>query len=215
LESDYPALSSAIGTHAFNDLVTSYLLVEPSRHPSLRYAGARLSRFLSSHEAAAGIRSRFVWASDLAALEWARVDVFDASDAAVMTRETLAARTPESFGSIHLRLGSWALRRRFEYSVDRIWASATRETLDPSSPDLLAEDTKGDVRLLIWRRDEAVLHRRIEKPEADALDLLDQGIEFEGLCEWAATEIGEDAAPALAAGWLDAWLSDAILADPL
>jgi hypothetical protein len=205
LEADYPALHAALGAEAFHDLVTSYLLVEPSRHPSLRYAGSRLANFLSSQNAAAGIRDRSPWAPALAAFEWARVDVFDVVDGAVLVRESLASLAPEEFGSLQLCLGPWAQLRSFEYPVERIWASATR------GENLPSEDAVGSTAVLIWRKDEAVRHRHVDSRERAALDLLDQGIRFEGLCEWAATEVGESEAPAQAAGWLERWLADGLL----
>jgi len=208
LKADYPALQEALGADSFRDLVTSYLLVEPSRHPSLRYAGSRLADFLSLHDAAAGIRARAPWASDLAAFEWARVDVFDAADGSVLARESLASLAPEEFGSLLLCLGPWALLRSFEHVVDRIWASATR------GEELIFEELVGRSNVLIWRKDEAVLHRRIELREEAALAQLRRGIRFEGLCEWAAAEIGESEAPAQVAGWLERWVADRLLVDP-
>ena len=44
LREDYPALSRHLGEELFHDLVTSYLLVEPSRHPSLRIPATTFSR---------------------------------------------------------------------------------------------------------------------------------------------------------------------------
>jgi hypothetical protein len=208
LGADYPALQQALGSDPFHDLVTSYLLVEPSHHPSLRYAGARLADFLSSHAAAAGIRARSPWASDLAGLEWARVDVFDVADGIVLTRASLASLAPEQFGSLFLCLGRWTRLRAFEYPVDRIWASVNRgEEFNP-------EETVSATSVLVWRKEEAVLHRRVEKLEESALALVGRGIRFDDLCEWAATEIGESEAPALAAGWLGQWVADGLLVVP-
>ena len=127
LGTDYPALQGALGSEAFHDLVTSYLLVEPSRHASLRYAGARMSKFLSAHESASGIRVRAPWAANLAEFEWARADVFDALDGPALAREELSGVSPEQFGSLRLSLGSWVLLRAFEYPVDQLWRSGMRE----------------------------------------------------------------------------------------
>lgn len=208
LSSDYPALQQALGHDPFNDLVTSYLLVEPSRHPSLRYAGSRLADFLLSHAAAAGIRARSPWACDLAVFEWARVDVFDVADGAVLTRASLASLAPEEFAAQSLRLGPWARLRCFEYPVDHIWAAANRgEEIDPAQ-------TASTTHLLVWRKEEAVLHRRVEQHEEAALALVRRGIRFDELCEWAATEIGESEAPAQAAGWLGQWVADGLLVVP-
>lgn len=214
LKSDYPALSNALGADAFNDLVTSYLLIEPSRHPSLRHAGARMAGFLSAHDAAAGIRARAAWASDLAGLEWARGEVFDVQDGAVLARASLTSLAPDEFPSLRLDLGSWVQLRRFDSPVDRIWTSATRETMEVSTATLLCEEAEGEVCVLIWRKDEVVLHRRVEELEAEALDRVRCGIQFADLCEWAATKIGEEEAPAQTAGWLETWLADGLLVDP-
>jgi hypothetical protein len=205
LSSDYPALEQALGRDPFNDLVTSYLLVEPSRHPSLRYAGARLADFLSSNAAAAGIRRRSPWASDLAAFEWARADVFDAADGSMLVRESLASLAPDEFGSLFLRLGPWARLHSFEHSVDRLWGAAIR------GEELVVDGVTNSMSVLIWRKDEVAVHRRVDQPEEAALSMLSLGTRFDDLCEWAATEVGESEAPAQAAGWLDRWVADGLL----
>ncbi len=207
LSEDFPALRGALGVDAFHDLVTSYLLVEPSRHPSLRYVGMRLPSFISSHDAASGIRARSPWAADLAAFEWARVDVFDARDGPVLRREGLAALAPEEFGWLVLRRGPWTQMRCFEYRVDRLWKMATRG--DPFA----IEDTTHSTRVLVWRKHETVSHRRIEPLEEAALRLSSPGIRFAALCEWAAGEVGDSEAPRQAATWLEQWVADGLLAD--
>jgi hypothetical protein len=205
LEADYPALRAALGAEHFHDLVTSYLLVEPSRHPSLRYAGARLADFLFSHQAAAGIRGRSPWAADLAAFEWARVDVFDVVDGGVLVRELLASLAPEEFGSLLLRLGPWARLNSFEYSVDRLWGAAIR------GEKLVVDRVTNSISVLIWRKDEVAVHRRIHQPEEAALSTLSLGARFEDLCERAATEVGVSEAPARAADWLGRWVANGLL----
>jgi len=206
LGEDYPALSRAMGSDAFHDMVTSYLLVEPSRHPSLRYAGGRLPGFLASHDAASGLRARTPWAADLAALEWARVEVFDAPDGVLLTREVLAGISPDSFASLELRLGAWARILSLDHPVDTIWRSATGdgEVASPAS-----EPTS--THMLVWRKDERVVHRNMTAFEvAGAVSAMD-GVCFGQLCESAAGLVGDDEAPALSAAWLEQWLADGIL----
>ena len=205
LRGDYPALLALMGDVAFNDLITSYLLVEPSKSPSLRYAGLRLADCISTHEAAAGIRARWPWAGDLAAFEWARIDVFDAVDGALLTRESFADLDPAEFENLFLCLGPWALLRSFEHRVERLWRAGIHE--DGQVPDVVG----GDVRVLIWRRNEKVYHRSLDDHEEAALAMLSLGSRFGELCEWAAREIGEDEAPAQAAAWLSRWLADGLL----
>ncbi len=205
LRADYPALVATLGDIAFNDLVTSYLLVEPSRSPSLRYAGLRLADFLSSHEAAAGLRERWPWASDLAAFEWARIDVFDAKDGPVLARRALESLAQESFGKVFLCLGPWVRLRVFEHPVVDLWRAGIHDET------VAADATRGASRVVIWRREEKVLHRSLERNEEAALALLSLGSRFDALCEWAAGDLGEDAAPAQAAAWLERWLADGLL----
>jgi hypothetical protein len=205
LAADYPALQATLGEDLFHDLVTSYLLVEPSRHPSLRYAGLRLPDFVAVHEAAAGIRERAPWASDLAAFEWTRAEVFDASDRKVLAREDLASMAPEDFAALPLHLGPWVIVRSFDHPVDRLWRAGTRK--EPIDSEL----TESKTRMIVWRQGEAVLHRRLESLEEDALAHVQLGAGFADLCEWASSQVDEGDAPALAARWLEQWLADELL----
>jgi hypothetical protein len=205
LRDDFSALEGALGADLFRDLVTSYLLVLPSRHASLRYVGDRLPDFIASHDAAAGIRERAPWAADLATFEWARVDVFDAADEPLLTREVVASRAPETFGGLPLRLGPWIRLVRFAHPVDRVW----RQGCDGERP---ASDAGVDpVWMLVWRREERVVHRRTEPLEAQALSLARPATEFGALCEWLATRMDESEAPIQAAHWLEKWLADGLL----
>ena len=223
LSDDYPALRSALGEDLFQDLVTSYLLVEPSRHASLRYVGLRLPDFVSAHEAAGGIRGRADWAGDLAAFEWMRAEVFDASDHPVQTREALSALGPEEWVSLPLRLGPWVIVRSFDHPVDLLWREAIRNESDDSpfplseSPTSRTSSATPDstTRMIVWRRQEEVLHRRLDDLEDDALAHVQLGVDFAELCEWTATRVGESEAPNRAAGWLEQWLADGLLRDGL
>ena len=205
LRGDYPALIAMIGDVAFCDLVTSYLLVEPSRSPSLRYAGLRLADFVSSHEAMAGMRERWPEAGDLAAFEWARIDVFDAADGRVLTRELVSQLAPEQFAELFLCLGAWVRLRAFDQPVLQLWRAGMSGEVSDS------QGLGGETHVVIWRQDEKVFHRSLDPLEAAALAKLSLGSRFDELCEWAAIELGDEAAPGQAAAWLERWLADGLL----
>jgi hypothetical protein len=76
LREDYPALEHLVGWDAFEELARAYLAAIPPSGFSLRDLGARLPEFLRS---AAPWRDDLVYA-DLARLEWAYVDAWDAAD---------------------------------------------------------------------------------------------------------------------------------------
>ncbi|MFK7894410.1 MAG: putative DNA-binding domain-containing protein [Myxococcota bacterium] len=206
LQNDFPALEANLGAAPFSDLVTSYLLVEPSRHPSLRFAGARLANFLNEHEAAARLRDRAPWAFELADLEWTRSEVFDTKEGAVLDQASLASLAPEDFGALELRLGAWVKRKSYEYPVANLWRAAIRGDAAES-----VECTPRPMRVLIWRKNEEPVHRILENAEDSALALAQNGIRFDALCVFAATCVTEDEAPALAASWLAQWLNDGLL----
>ena len=110
---DYGALRAALGDAAFHDLVTAYLIAHPPSRPSLRHAGAQLADFLATSRALASLRERLPWGADLARLECAILDAFDAEDAPVVSREELAAVAPERWAEL-----------RFEFQPALRWVDA-------------------------------------------------------------------------------------------
>lgn len=205
LSEDYEALRGNLGPEDFHDLITSYLWIEPSRHPSIREVGRRLPGFLGEHAAAEGFRERSPWAPALADFEWARVDAFDAPDVALLDREDLSALAPDEFGAIPLVLGPWVRLRSSTYPLDELWRAGV------GGKSLEIEREACDVSFLIWRKHESVVHRRLDPIESDALREIGQGVGFGELCEWAAGRIGESDAPGLAARWLEMWIADGLL----
>ena len=75
LREDFPRLASLLGSERFDDVVSEYLEVFPSKQPSVRHLGRVLTEFLRRRQDVPKCLA------DLAELEWARVEVFDAPDA--------------------------------------------------------------------------------------------------------------------------------------
>lgn len=208
LEKDYPALAARIGADAFHDMVTSYLLVHPPSHPSLRYAGLHLAEFLSEHDAAAGIRSRSPWAADLARFEWAMIDAFDAAASPSLSREAVAQKSPDEFVELQLALRPGAQLVELAWEVSSIRTQhETKNTSEPASPPSTPETE----RMLVWRPAERVRYRSATASEAAALALVSEGTTFAELCEKLASLGDEEATPTFAAGLLERWLADELL----
>jgi len=89
LESDYPALARFLGPTAWEGLVRSYVLGHPSRSYTLNVLGRELPEFV----AGARVR-RPAFCRDLARLEWAVSEVFDAPETPPLIEATLASVTP-------------------------------------------------------------------------------------------------------------------------
>lgn len=203
LAEGYPALERVLGAEWFHDLVTAYLVACPPRHASLRFAGERLADFLAA-AAGAPFRRRFPWAADLARLEWARVDAFDAADAPLLAREALAEVPPVA----------WA-RLRFAFQpalrlLELAWpVHELRRGTEAAGSEALAALRPASTRLAVWRADERVHERCLDPDEAEALALALRGADFGALCERLAASAGEREAPRRAAALLARWQAEA------
>ncbi len=205
LADDFPALAVALGPGAFHDLVKLYLIACPPRHWSLRYAGDRLADFAGRHPAAEAIRARCPCAGDLAALEYAIQEAFDAPDTAPLAREALARVAPDAWGELVLAAAPGLQRLELVWPVQRLRQAhedgAAQPELEPE-PTLLG----------VWRERERVFFRRLPADEADALSGLLAGEPFGALVERIERHVGADHTSARAAALLERWLADSWLA---
>ena len=204
---DFNALHQALGKELFHDLVTAYLIAHPPRHPSLRFAGDRLSEFLLESPAAEPFRRELPWAGDLARLEWALLTAFDATDSDAVSQEQLAAIAPEHWAELRFEFQpafqlltlEWPVHRcRRDWEQDGVRAS---RSLEPA-----------ETRVCIWRKRERVRYRTVDLQEASALMLVAAGNCFGALCERLASELGDGEAPARAAALLARWPTDELIA---
>lgn len=207
LAQDYGALCAALGGEWFHDLATAYLWARPPRHPSLRYAGVRLPAWLGADPRALPFRRRFPWAADLARLEWALVDAFDAADAPELPREALAALPLERWPELRLELPPSLQLLELDWDVLPL-----RRAFDAGAPPEPTPPGPAASRVCVWRSGERVLHRGVDRVEARALAGALRGEPFGSLCEAIAAELGEALAPARAAALLEAWCRDGWIA---
>jgi hypothetical protein len=204
LRADYPKLAATLGDDAFHDLATDYLQAHPSRHPSLRHVGAALPGFVAGH----AIATQRPWVAELAALEWARVDVFDRADADLLAREALAGLPPEAFAGLALAPVPAVALVPAAFGVEDTWRAIEAggaATAPARAPDGHA--------LVVWRRGVAVQHRAVDAAERRALERLLAGTTFGALCADLGAATGSDeASAALAARCLGQWVADGLLA---
>jgi hypothetical protein len=207
LASDFGALAQVLGEEDFRALARAYLTAHPPQRPSLRDAGAELADFLAAAPAAAGWRERHPFAPDLARLEWALVEAFDAADAPVLPREALAALPPGRWPELRLVFQPALRRLALGFPVQRL-----RSEHDAGAAELPGTLAPQPTQLCVWRRDERVFHRALDPPEAAALELACHGASFGQLCETLAARLGEAEAPPRAAALLARWQQDGWLA---
>ncbi|HET6277516.1 MAG TPA: hypothetical protein VFG08_01890, partial [Candidatus Polarisedimenticolia bacterium] len=198
----------AIGAGRFHNLVTDYLLKHPSRHPSLRLLGEALPAFAAEHPLAV----EFPWLGDLACLEWDRVDMFDAPDAAALSRADLARLPQERAGEARFTLIPACRVRRYRFDVARLWrelkdagASQSRETGPPQAG-------RRATWLRIWRRNFVVYHRAMEEDEAHALQSLGGGAPLQAICQQLAAGMTIEKATERIGRLMQGWIEDGLLA---
>jgi len=214
IEQELPALRRALGEDAFHDLVTSYLVVHPSRQPSIRWVARDVPAFLAAHEAVASLRRRFPWSPDLAALEWAMSECFDEANAKYLARGDLASLAADEWSELRLALVPASRRVDLAWPVGQLrlaWREEDAAGVSPASQPAAVSLAPQRARLVVWRRDDRVSQRALADEEADALDAISGGLSFGALCERVAETLGDAAAPAAAAAWLARWVDDGLL----
>jgi hypothetical protein len=94
LETDYPALIKLVGRDQFHDLAEAYLSDHPSTSYTLRNLGSRMVDWITMHPHQGGEHPEA--AIDIAKLEWAYVEAFDAAELPPAKPEELAAAGEEA-----------------------------------------------------------------------------------------------------------------------
>lgn len=203
LAEDFPNLVAHLGQDRWHDLVTDFVLAHPSTRPSLRWVGEPLPAFLASHPLS-GTRP---YLSDLAALEWARSDVFQQLDTPPLDRAALGAVPPEAWAGLTLLPIAALHVVRARWNVAALWRRLEDgEAVEPGSVEAR------DQAILVWRLDLVVHHRSLEEDEARALEALVARATFAEVCEAIAGGGGDvEAAAERAAGFLGSWLEDELL----
>ena len=208
LKEDYPRLLEAIGAGRFHNLITDYLLRHPSKHPSLRFLGEALPAFAAAHPLA----SDYPWLHDLARLEWDRVEVFDAPDAASLGRDDLAGLPQERAGEARFALVPACRIRRYDYDVALLWRELKDAEASRSQTNEPPRVSRRTTWLRIWRQNFVVYHRRIEEDEARALESLHGGAPLESICQQLAAGITIEKATGRIGLLMQAWIEDGLLA---
>lgn len=202
LRGDNAALDAHLGEDAFEAMARAYLKSHPSRHPNARYVGRDLPVFLAETEP---YRAAPVLA-ELAALDWALSEAFDAPDAPDLTAADLAGVPPESW--THLILVPQAHARRLDLTTN---ASAIWSAVNEDAPLPAAERLPEPERLLVWRAQAGPMLRPLSVEEAMLWDEACGGIPFGVLCEMAATYADPDNAALRVAGALQGWIGAGLL----
>jgi hypothetical protein len=208
MREDFPALLAAVGRERFEPLAAAYLRAHPSRHFSLRQLGARFPAWLAESEQlpARELRASAPWGAQLARLELALTEAFDAADARPLARSDLEQLPPAEWEALALALTPGAQLLSLAWPV-----RALRAAHDAQQPLPLSALTPQPEHLLVWRRDERVLQRACGADEHALLARVAAGVRFGELCGLAAALRGDEDAAAFVASLLARWVEDGVL----
>jgi hypothetical protein len=202
LETIAPALAMAVGARRFGALADRYVAAHPSRSPSLRHLGAALPAFVARDRALPSADRR--WLADLARLELARLDVFDAVDEPTLTWEAMRAVPPEAFAALPLRLVAAHRLISVNHAVDELIGPLLAARERGRRPSLREARTRRPRALVVWRQGLALRQRVVDDSERALLALAAGGAPAGLVCERAG-----DAQTAFAL--LARWVADELL----
>jgi hypothetical protein len=202
LRNDHELLHQYLGDEMFDAMGYAYVAAKPSHHPNLRWFSQNLSDFFKITEPYCD----HPILADLAALEKALNDAFDAADAPVVALTDMAAFAPEVWNT--LKFVTHPSSRRLDVSTNAaaVWLALKN---DETPPDAVALEQPG--RLLIWRQDVTPMFRELIPEEAMMWDEAANGIAFGVLCSMLATYDDPDSAAARGAGYLHGWITAGLL----
>jgi hypothetical protein len=202
MRNDHDLLHSYLGDEMFDAMGKAYVAANPSQHPNVRWFSRALPEFLQSVEP----YSNHPVLSDLAALERALNDAFDAEDAAVLTLAEVAAFPPDAWAALRFTPHPSAIRVDVGTNASAIWLALKN---DETPPDAAALEERG--RLLVWRQDLMPMFRELGAEEAMMWDEAARGVPFGVLCSMLAFNDDADGAAARGAGYLHGWVTAGLL----
>ena len=205
LEADYDKLLAALGPEDFLEMAHGYVETHPSKHPNARYFGRHMPAFLAEAPAA---QDR-PWLAELAAVEWAMSEVFQAEDPPRLAMEAMAALHPTDWPRLTLIPVSDCRRLETRHGGPEAWLA-----LDASEdPAAAATEAAGaEESWIVWRQDDRANFRMLEPPEAWAFDQATKGAPFAHLCEGLLEWFPETEAATRMAGYLQIWIGAGLIA---
>lgn len=195
LREDFPRVAALLGEHQFDEVVKGYLEAFPSSWFSVRQLGHALSGFFRNRTDLPECLA------DLAELEWARVEVFDAPDAESATIGDLVSVPPDAWPALRFSTIPALQTLRAQYPVHQLWSG-------DESLDVAAANTS----IRVWRANECrVFHSPMDERESAALRKTISGEPFAAICETFA-DLPEMQAAQEATAILARWIEDGIIA---
>jgi len=198
LAATFPVVERLVGGAFFREAARRYVLAHPSRSGDLNEYGEGFAGFLESYPHARSL----AYLPDVARLEWACHECYQAADGGALDLAALAAVAAEAYPRIRFSLHPAVRLVRSDHPVEAIW-SANQGGRD-GTPD---RDAGADFAL-VRREQGSVRVRAIEEAEWRFLESLGAGATL----EQASASIGEEFAARFLAEGLARLVRDGVIA---
>ncbi len=199
LEKDYPALAHFFGETRFAALARDYVRAHPSRSYTLNLLGRSLADWLGEVDE---LKHRG-FCQDLARLEWAVTEAFDAEETPRLTAHELEAVPPEAWDELRL-VPSAALRLlELRWNANE-WLDSTKDD-DHDHP----KPRRRDAWVAVFRQSYAVYRRELSH---SAFRLLNDLVSGRSLGEALAAALHRRGTPGPEAltRWFQDWAADGL-----
>ncbi len=169
LKITYPVLVQVMGPRYFETLARGYLKVHPSTSGDLFPYGRHLPAFLGDLQVAP-------WLIELARLEWACHEAYQAADSLPVSAEHLQAIAAVDPARVTVRLHAASRLLRFPVPVHRVWLALQPEASADAVIDLpLPEEETG---VVVMRGDGNIRVLPLNQPDYLALEALSHGVDL-------------------------------------
>jgi hypothetical protein len=208
LVEDFPGVRAIVGVGEFHAMSRDYLADHPSTSFTLRNLGSHFVEWFSTN--LDRVRPHAQLAMDMAQLEWAHIEAFDAAERPVITPD-MWARAGED-ATFHLQ--PYIRLVSAEYAVDDLLLEI-RELEDSSNRKIAAWRRKRLLRIqpdtsyiVVHRVDLSVCYRRVAPEAFRLLNALQHGKPVGEALElaFAESQISQDRWPGLVQQWFGLWM---------
>ena len=196
LADHYERLHLYLGEEQFGRLANAFVDAQPSMVRNLRYYGAGLADYL------AGAFPDDGELAELARLDWALRDAFDAPDAEPLDVETVGT-LGDAWIDVPLAPVPSAQFVTVSFNIAAIWNALEAGEAPPGPERFDHAET-----VLVWRQGGSPRFRTLDADETAAFGLIANGHSFTGISEHMLGQMGEDAAMQALGAWLGGWLAE-------
>lgn len=196
---DYDTTWTFLGDEMFYDLAKGFVTKYPSNTPNARWFSHRFPQFLAEEQIGQDAPALV----EIARMERALADAFDAADDPIFTRENLAEVAATGIENASLTLHPSVTLIRCETNSYDIFKALRGEETPPPMANAVEPRWA-----LIWRRDMTCRHMELDAEQGALLDLALQGHNFVRLCEFAVSLGDPDTAAVRMAGYLGQWIEN-------